>query len=70
VKEGGSSASQLAGQKSGMVYALDPDHSREIVWEVRLGKGGVNGGVQWRTTSDGKNLYAATSDVVRCGATG
>jgi polyvinyl alcohol dehydrogenase (cytochrome) len=60
----------LAGQKSGVVYALDQDNKGEIVWKVRVGKGGVNGGVQWGMASDGKNVYAATSDVVRRGAAG
>jgi polyvinyl alcohol dehydrogenase (cytochrome) len=55
----------LAGQKSGLVYALDPDKKGEIVWQARVGKGGVNGGVQWGMASDGKNVYAANSDVVR-----
>jgi polyvinyl alcohol dehydrogenase (cytochrome) len=32
---------------------------------VRVGKGGVNGGVQWGMASDGLKVYAATSDVVR-----
>lgn len=60
----------LAGQKSGVVYALDPDNDGRIVWQARVGKGGVNGGVQWGMASDGKNVYAATSDVVRRGADG
>ncbi len=60
----------LAGQKSGMVYGLDPDNKGQILWQVRVGKGGVNGGVQWGMASDGKQLYAATSDVVRRGAAG
>jgi polyvinyl alcohol dehydrogenase (cytochrome) len=55
----------LAGQKSGMVYALDPDHKGEILWQVRVGQGGTNGGVQWGMASDGHQLYAATSDVRR-----
>lgn len=55
----------LAGQKSGVVYALDPDRKGEIVWQTRVGKGGVNGGVQWGMSADGQRVYAATSDVVR-----
>jgi polyvinyl alcohol dehydrogenase (cytochrome) len=55
----------LAGQKSGMVYALDPDRKGEIVWQVRVGHGGTNGGVQWGMASDGQRVYAATSDVFR-----
>jgi len=52
----------LAGQKSGMVYALDPTRKGEIVWQVRVGKGGASGGVMWGMASDGQNVYAATSD--------
>jgi polyvinyl alcohol dehydrogenase (cytochrome) len=58
----------LAGQKSGVVYALDPDRKGEILWQVRVGKGGINGGVQWGMASDGLKVYAATSDVVRGGS--
>lgn len=55
----------VAGQKSGMVYALDPDKKGELVWQLRVGKGSTNGGVQWGMASDGQNVYAAVSDVVR-----
>ncbi len=55
----------LAGQKSGMVYALDPDRKGAIVWETRVGKGSANGGVQWGMASDGQKVYAAVSDLVR-----
>ena len=55
----------VAGQKSGMVYAFDPDRQGELVWQAHVGKGGVNGGVQWGMASDGRNVYAAVSDVVR-----
>jgi polyvinyl alcohol dehydrogenase (cytochrome) len=55
----------LVGQKSGVVYALDPDKKGEMMWQVRVGKGGINGGVQWGMASDGQRVYAATSDVAR-----
>jgi polyvinyl alcohol dehydrogenase (cytochrome) len=55
----------VAGQKSGVVTAVDPARDGQIVWQTRVGKGGVNGGVQWGMTSDGKNVYASVSDVVR-----
>jgi len=55
----------LAGQKSGVVYALDPDRKGEVLWQVRVGQGGTAGGVQWGMASDGYQVYAATSDVVR-----
>jgi polyvinyl alcohol dehydrogenase (cytochrome) len=55
----------LIGQKSGMVYALDPDHKGEMVWQLRVGRGSTIGGVQWGMASDGRNAYAAVSDMVR-----
>ena len=55
----------LAGQKSGVVFALDPDRRGEVLWQTRVGKGGTNGGVQWGMASDGENVYAAVSDLIR-----
>lgn len=52
----------IAGQKSGMVYALDPDRKGELAWSQRVAKGGTIGGVQWGMASDGQNVYAAASD--------
>ena len=54
----------LAGQKSGIVWAFDPDDAGAVVWQARVGQGGINGGVQWGMASDGERVYAATSDVV------
>jgi len=55
----------VAGQKSGMVHALDPDREGQIMWQQRVGKGGINGGVQWGSAADGSNLYVALSDLAR-----
>ena len=55
----------LAGQKSGIVYALDPDHEGAILWQTRVGQGGILGGVEWGMASDGRQVYAATSDLVQ-----
>jgi polyvinyl alcohol dehydrogenase (cytochrome) len=60
----------VAGQKSGMVYGLDPDRAGAILWQTRVGKGGTNGGVQWGMGSDGRLVYAAVSDLVRLPITG
>ena len=53
----------LAGQKSGMVYALDPARKGEIVWQARIASRGANAGpsvgVQWGMASDGQKVYAA-----------
>jgi polyvinyl alcohol dehydrogenase (cytochrome) len=55
----------VAGQKSGVVYGLDPDDDGRVLWQTRVGEGGVNGGVQWGMASDGTYVYASVSDVVR-----
>ena len=55
----------VAGQKSGMLHAVDPDDGGKILWQQRLGKGGTLGGVQWGSTTDGANVYAALSDIIR-----
>jgi polyvinyl alcohol dehydrogenase (cytochrome) len=52
----------LAGQKSGVVYALDPDRKGAIVWQTRIAKGSAHGGVQWGMASDGQHVYAAIAD--------
>ena len=55
----------VAGQKSGMVHAIDPDEGGKILWQQRVGTGGTLGGVQWGSSSDGTNVYVALSDIVR-----
>ncbi|MGD8339677.1 MAG: PQQ-binding-like beta-propeller repeat protein [Gammaproteobacteria bacterium] len=55
----------VAGQKSGVVHALDPDRDGAIVWQTRVGLGGSMGGVQWGSATDGDKLYVAISDVRR-----
>ena len=53
----------IAGQKSGIAYALDPDKQGELLWQRRVGRGGAAGGVQWGSAADAKNVYVAVSDV-------
>ena len=53
----------VAGQKSGVVYGLDPAEAGQVLWQTRVGAGGTNGGVQWGMASDGHHVYAAVSDV-------
>jgi polyvinyl alcohol dehydrogenase (cytochrome) len=53
----------VAGQKSGVVTAFDPDAKGKILWQTRVGVGGLNGGVQWGMATDGQKVYAAVSDV-------
>ena len=53
----------IAGQKSGVVYALDPDNQGEVLWRTRVGKGGMLGGIQWGPAADTAAAYVALSDL-------
>src|SRR6185369_8314221 len=53
----------VIGQKSGIVHALDPDDKGRVLWQTRVGRGGILGGVQWGSASDQKLVYVALSDV-------
>ncbi|MCU1276109.1 MAG: polyvinyl-alcohol dehydrogenase, partial [Bryobacterales bacterium] len=53
----------VAGQKSGLVHAVDPDQQGEVLWQTRVGQGGALGGVQWGSAVDDQNIYVALSDV-------
>ena len=53
----------IAGQKSGVVHALDPDQQGEVLWQSRIGKGGVLGGIQWGPAADRDVAYVALSDL-------
>ena len=53
----------VIGQKSGVVHALDPDKDGQIVWQTRVGKGGLLGGIQWGPAADAEVIYAALSDI-------
>ena len=55
----------VAGQKSGLVHAVDPDNQGELLWSTRVGQGGTNGGVQWGSATDGTNVYVALADLGR-----
>ena len=53
----------LAGQKSGVMYALDPDKNGELVWERRLSPGGLIGGIEWGFAADEQVAYVPISDM-------
>lgn len=53
----------LLGQKSAVVYAVDPDRRGQILWQARIGEGGSVGGIEWGSATDGRNVYVALSDI-------
>jgi hypothetical protein len=40
-----------------------PMRREKIVWQVRIGKGGVLGGIEWGPAADEEAVYAALSDI-------
>lgn len=50
-----------AGQKSGVYWALDAS-TGEVVWQTQAGPGGLAGGLQWGSATDGKRVYIASSN--------
>jgi len=54
----------LIGQKSGFVYAIDPDRRGEVLWKTEIGKGGALGGVLWGMAADQEKVYVPLSDII------
>jgi polyvinyl alcohol dehydrogenase (cytochrome) len=52
----------VAGQKSGVVWALDPDAKGAVLWSTRVGKGSALGGIHWGMATDGQLAFAANAD--------
>jgi polyvinyl alcohol dehydrogenase (cytochrome) len=52
----------VAGQKSGTVWALDPDDDGAVLWATQVGKGSALGGIHWGMATDGRLVYAANAD--------
>jgi polyvinyl alcohol dehydrogenase (cytochrome) len=52
----------VVGQKSGAVWALDPDRNGALVWSQKLGTGGANGGIHWGTATDGVRVFVPLND--------
>ena len=74
----------LAGQKSGVVYGLDPDHGGAVLWETKIGETagvaagpgfssagvpGDAGGIAWGSAADHRSLYVALSGLLAQPAT-
>jgi polyvinyl alcohol dehydrogenase (cytochrome) len=51
----------VVGQKSGVVHALSPADGK-LIWQTRVGKGGMLGGIHWGMCTDGNYVYVANSD--------
>ena len=48
----------LAGQKSGTLWALDPDNNGKVLWQRDFGTGSPLGGIHWGIAFDGERVFA------------
>src|SRR5262245_25215216 len=53
----------LAGQKSGMLYGLNPD-TGDYLWKTQVGDGGVLGGIEWGFAVDGTRAFVSLSNAL------
>ena len=53
----------VAGQKSGIVYGLNPD-TGVLLWKTIVGMGSSLGGVEWGIGADDSRVYVPISDMV------
>jgi polyvinyl alcohol dehydrogenase (cytochrome) len=52
----------MAGQKSGIAYAVDPD-TGELRWQHRAGRGGMSGGIHFGMAASKGRLFIPVSDL-------
>ena len=61
--EGEQGAVLAAGQKSGMVFGLDPDREGALLWSTRVGRGSSQGGVHFGMAAGDGLLYVPINDM-------
>jgi polyvinyl alcohol dehydrogenase (cytochrome) len=52
----------VAGQKSGIVYGVDPDTGHTL-WKTAVGAGSPLGGIEWGIGADNKYVFVPNSDI-------
>lgn len=53
----------VAGQKDGRVFALDWETGQNKLWEVKLGRGSIQGGVHFGMAADGATVFVPINDM-------
>ena len=51
----------IAGQKSGVLWALNPDTGK-LIWSNRIARGSAGGGMRWGLAFDGERIFAPQND--------
>lgn len=57
------SQSLVTGHKNGNVMALDPDNEGKLLWETKVGRGSIQGGVHFGIAVDGTTIYVPINDM-------
>lgn len=60
---GGGRQAVIATPKSGVTTAVDPDHQGQILWQTRVGRGSMQGGVHFGMAAEGTRLYVPITDM-------
>jgi polyvinyl alcohol dehydrogenase (cytochrome) len=53
----------LVGLKSGLVVGIDPDTHDRALWKNQVGRGSIQGGIQFGMAFDGERLYVPIADM-------
>jgi len=53
----------VATSKGGMTVAVDPDAGGKLLWQTRVGRGSIQGGVHFGMAAEGTRVYVPISDL-------
>jgi polyvinyl alcohol dehydrogenase (cytochrome) len=53
----------VAPQKSGVLYGLDPDRGGALLWRTAVGRGGIQGGIEFGVAAAEGRIYAGIADM-------
>lgn len=53
----------VIGAKSGFITGLDPDDRGKILWQTRVGRGSIQGGVHFGMAAEGTRIYVPIVDI-------
>ena len=60
---GGGKQVLAVGHKNGVVYGLDPDARGRVLWQTKIGRGSIQGGVHWGMAAEGTTVYVPINDM-------
>ncbi|MDE2348904.1 MAG: PQQ-binding-like beta-propeller repeat protein [Gammaproteobacteria bacterium] len=63
VKLPGGGERVIIGSKSGAAIAVDPTRAGRVAWSNRIGRGSIQGGIQYGMAFDGRRIYVPIADM-------